>query len=62
MTVALFNKMNQTLTTYLDKVQILVLRFIGFGEKKKFPRLIFATDTAFFQNVSLERRLLSLIL
>lgn len=37
----LFNKMNQTLTTYLDKVQLLALRFIGIGEKKKISQAYF---------------------
>lgn len=52
----LFNKRNQTPTTDLEKLQLLALRFIGFGEKNTvFPRLIFATDTAFFQKIYLWR-------
>lgn len=37
----LFNKRNQTLTTYSDKLQVLALRFIDFGEKKKFSQAYF---------------------
>lgn len=41
----LFNEINPTTTTDLDKLQLLALRFIGFGKKNRiFPRLIFATD------------------
>lgn len=41
----LLNEINPNTTTDLDKLQLLALRFIGFGNKKRvFPRLIFATD------------------
>lgn len=49
----LLSKRNKTPTTDLDKLQFLGLRFIVSRKKNGvFPRLVFATDTAFFHTIS----------